>query len=41
MDPFKGSPVPPHLDATYLRAHGSAGVVSLGLALRSPGDKFE
>jgi type IV pilus assembly protein PilM len=41
MEPFKDSPIPPHLDETFLHKHGSQGVVSLGLALRSPGDKFE
>jgi type IV pilus assembly protein PilM len=41
MDPFRESPTPPHLDPGFVRSHGAAGVVSLGLALRSPGDKFE
>ena len=41
MEPFRNAGTPPSLDAGFLRAHGSQGVVSLGLALRSPGDKFE
>jgi type IV pilus assembly protein PilM len=41
MDPFRQSNPPAHLDAAYLRSHGAQGAASLGLALRSPGDKFE
>jgi type IV pilus assembly protein PilM len=40
MDPFRAAQPPPHLDPAFLRTHGPSGVVSLGLALRSPGDKF-
>jgi type IV pilus assembly protein PilM len=40
MDPFRGQRAP-HLDEQFLRAHGAQGVVSLGLALRGAGDKFE
>jgi type IV pilus assembly protein PilM len=41
MEPFRGSNLPPHLDAAFLRSHGAQAAASLGLALRSPGDKFE
>ncbi len=41
MDPFRNAQHGPGVDEGYLRAHGAQGVVSLGLALRSPGDKFE
>jgi type IV pilus assembly protein PilM len=41
MDPFRNVPHAPEIDDAYLHTHGSQGVVSLGLALRSPGDKFE
>lgn len=41
MDPFRDAPKAPGLDEAYLQAHGAQGVISLGLALRSPGDKFE
>jgi Tfp pilus assembly PilM family ATPase len=40
VEPFKdvsGSP----LDPAFLRNHGPQAMVSLGLALRSPGDKFQ
>ncbi len=40
MEPFKDRGAS-HIDANFLRAHGAQAVVSLGLALRSPGDKFE
>jgi type IV pilus assembly protein PilM len=40
MEPFRGQRGP-GLDEHYLRAHGAQGVVSLGLALRGAGDKFE
>ncbi len=39
MDPFRASPAAPNVDPTFLRAHAAQGVVSLGLALRSSGDK--
>ncbi|HEX4382141.1 MAG TPA: type IV pilus assembly protein PilM [Myxococcales bacterium] len=41
MDPFRNVPHGPGADPAYLHEHGAQGVVSLGLALRSPGDKFE
>jgi len=41
MDPFRNAVLAASVDAAYVRSHGSQGVVSLGLALRSPGDKFE
>jgi type IV pilus assembly protein PilM len=41
MEPFKDAQHPSSIDDAFLRAHGAQGVVSLGLALRSPGDKFE
>jgi type IV pilus assembly protein PilM len=41
MDPFKSAQLASSVDEAFVRAHGSQGVVSLGLALRSPGDKFE
>ena len=41
MDPFKNAQIASNVDEAFVRAHGSQGVVSLGLALRSPGDKFE
>jgi type IV pilus assembly protein PilM len=41
MDPFRGAQLGPGIDPQYLRTHGPQGVISLGLALRSPGDKFE
>jgi len=41
MDPFRSAQNGPGIDPAYLRAHGAQGVVSLGLALRSQGDKFE
>jgi type IV pilus assembly protein PilM len=41
MDPFRQSSAPPHLDQSFLRTHGAQAAASLGLALRSPGDKFE
>jgi type IV pilus assembly protein PilM len=41
MEPFKNAAKAPHLDEAFLRTHGAQGLVSLGLALRSPGDKFE
>jgi type IV pilus assembly protein PilM len=41
MEPFRDVSAAPNIDPGYLRTHGSQGVVSLGLALRSPGDKFE
>jgi type IV pilus assembly protein PilM len=41
MDPFRSAQMAATVDQAYVRSHGSQGVVSLGLALRSPGDKFE
>ncbi len=41
MEPFRNVPHGSNLDAAYLHAHGAQGLVSLGLALRAPGDKFE
>jgi Tfp pilus assembly PilM family ATPase len=41
MEPFKSAAKAPHLDEAFLQAHGAQGLISLGLALRSPGDKFE
>src|SRR5205807_1735953 len=41
MSPFKNVPHEKSLDAAFLETHGAQAVVSLGLALRSPGDKFE
>jgi type IV pilus assembly protein PilM len=41
MNPFRNVPHAPGIDEAYLNAHGAQGVVSLGLSLRSPGDKFE
>jgi type IV pilus assembly protein PilM len=41
IEPFKNAEPAPGLDPAFLRAHGAQAVVSLGLALRSPGDKFE
>jgi type IV pilus assembly protein PilM len=41
MDPFRNVPRALGLDEKYLHDHGAQGVVSLGLSLRSPGDKFE
>jgi type IV pilus assembly protein PilM len=40
MEPFRDSGAA-HIDPAFLRAHGPQAVVSLGLALRSPGDKFQ
>jgi type IV pilus assembly protein PilM len=40
MEPFREAGAA-GLDATFLRNHGAQAVVSLGLALRSPGDKFQ
>jgi type IV pilus assembly protein PilM len=41
MQPFRNVPRAPGLDEGFLATHGGQGVVSLGLALRGPGDKFE
>ena len=41
MEPFRQASPPPHIDAAFLRNHGAQAAASLGLALRSPGDKFE
>lgn len=41
MEPFRQANPPPHLDANFLRRYGAQAAASLGLALRSPGDKFE
>lgn len=41
LEPFRNVNVAPGVDQMFLRRHGAQGVVSLGLALRSPGDKFE
>jgi type IV pilus assembly protein PilM len=41
MQPFRNVPHAPGLDEGFLATHGGQGVVSLGLALRGPGDKFE
>ena len=41
MEPFRQASPPAHLDASFLRDHGAQAAASLGLALRSPGDKFE
>ena len=41
MEPFKNAQHAASIDDAFLRAHGAQGVVSLGLALRSPGDKFD
>ena len=41
MEPFRQASPPPNIDATFLRNHGAQAAASLGLALRSPGDKFE
>ena len=41
MEPFKNASAPAHLDAAFLRSHGAQAAASLGLALRSAGDKFE
>jgi type IV pilus assembly protein PilM len=41
MQPFRNVPHAPGLDENFLTTHGGQGVVSLGLALRGPGDKFE
>ena len=40
MDPFRDASAP-HIDPAFLRNHGPQAVVSLGLALRSSGDKFQ
>jgi hypothetical protein len=40
MEPFRDAGAA-HIDPAFLRAHGAQAVVSLGLALRSPGDKFQ
>jgi type IV pilus assembly protein PilM len=40
MDPFRDAGAA-HIDPMFLRAHAPQAVVSLGLALRSPGDKFQ
>jgi type IV pilus assembly protein PilM len=41
MEPFKNLQHAPNIDGGFLRTHGTQGVVSLGLALRGAGDKFE
>jgi type IV pilus assembly protein PilM len=41
MHPFRNVPRAMGMDDRFLETHGGQGVVSLGLALRSPGDKFE
>ncbi len=41
MEPFRNVPHGANLEDAYLHAHGAQGLVSLGLALRAPGDKFE
>jgi type IV pilus assembly protein PilM len=41
MDPYRGLTMGPGVDAGFLRQHAAQGAVSLGLALRSQGDKFE
>jgi type IV pilus assembly protein PilM len=41
LEPFRNVQHAGGLDAAYLRQKGAQGMVSLGLALRSAGDKFE
>jgi type IV pilus assembly protein PilM len=41
MDPFRNLARGNNVDAGLLRTHGAQGAVSLGLALRSLGDKFQ
>jgi type IV pilus assembly protein PilM len=41
MEPFRQANPPAHIDSIFLRNHGAQAAASLGLALRSPGDKFE
>ncbi len=41
MDPFRGMQAAAEIEPDFLRVHGAQGVISLGLALRSPGDKFD
>jgi type IV pilus assembly protein PilM len=41
MQPFRNVPHAPGIDENFLMTHGGQGVVSLGLALRGAGDKFE
>lgn len=40
VEPFRGVVHPSYLEDIFLAAHGPQGVAALGLALRSPGDKF-
>lgn len=40
VEPFRTASVP-HLEPLFLHSHGPQAMVSLGLALRSPGDKFQ
>jgi type IV pilus assembly protein PilM len=41
MEPFRNMAPAPSLDPAFLEMCGAQAVVSLGLAMRSPGDKFE
>jgi len=40
MQPFRDAGAA-HIDPAFLRNHGAQAMISLGLALRSPGDKFQ
>jgi len=40
MDPFRKMELAAGVDPAFVRAHASQGAVAVGLALRTPGDKF-